>query len=176
MKLLFSLLLLAVVGVCAYAATLPDDYRYTRSMTMRAYPDAIFVQVNNLQNWNKWSPWAKLDPNAKITFEGPVEGNGAIMRWAGDMKIGEGSMTVTSNQPNKMVRYQLDFVKPMKGTAQSEITFEPAPENETLVTWSMYGTSKFHEKVISVVMNCEKMIGAQFEEGLTNLKAIVEAR
>lgn len=176
LKIILAVLLLAIAGVCFLASKMPDDYRYSRSATMNASPDEIFVQVNNLQNWNNWSPWAKLDPNAKMTYEGPNEGNGAIMRWAGNMNVGEGSLTITSNRPGKLVQYQLDFLKPMKGTAKSEMTFEQAPENQTYVTWSMYGTSTFFEKVIGIVMNCEKMMNEQFDEGLANLKAVVEAQ
>jgi len=29
------------------------------------------LQVNDFHQWDAWSPWAKLDPDAKITFEGP---------------------------------------------------------------------------------------------------------
>lgn len=174
LKLILLILIIAVAGVCAYASTLPDDYRYSRSIVVNTPAAKIFPQVNNLQNWNVWSPWAQLDPNAKVTYEGPIEGNGAIMRWAGNMKIGEGSMTITSNRPDKSVQYQLDFIKPMKGTSKSEITFEEVNGRSTTVTWSMFGTSTFPEKVISVIMNCEKMMNEQFDKGLLNLKYLVE--
>ena len=45
-----------------------------------------------------WSPWAKIDPAAKITFEGPPAGTGAGYTWAGNNKVGEGRMTITDSQ------------------------------------------------------------------------------
>jgi len=32
-------------------------------------PATTFDQVNDFYKWEAWSPWAKLDPDAKITFE-----------------------------------------------------------------------------------------------------------
>ena len=39
----------------------------------------------------------------------------------------------------------------------------------------MFGKNDFMGKAISLVMNCDKMVGAEFEKGLANMKAIVES-
>jgi hypothetical protein len=121
-----------------------------------------------------WSPWAKLDPNAKNSFEGPESGEGAIFRWAGNDEVGEGSMTITESKPSELVRLKLAFVKPMEDTSDTEFTFKPDGER-TMVTWTMSGTYKdFMSKAICMCMNMDKMVGGKFEEGLASMKAIVE--
>src|SRR5215510_11947903 len=78
----------------------PDDYRLTRQTEIAAPAAAIFPYVNDLQKWEGWSPWAKLDPNAKVTFSGPQAGTGASFKWDGNDKVGAGTMTITESKPN----------------------------------------------------------------------------
>src|SRR4051812_25279961 len=94
-KKLLLVLVLAIGGFLAYAATRPDTYRVTRSMTIEAPAPVIFSQVDDFKSWAAWSPWDKLDPNMKKTFEGPAEGVGASYSWQGNDKVGKGRMTVT---------------------------------------------------------------------------------
>src|SRR5262249_43588477 len=114
-------------------------------------------------------------PNATGTYEGPAAGPGATMHWAGNMKVGEGSMKILESQPNKLIRIQLDFLKPMRGTDTAEWTFTPEGSG-TRVSWTMFGKNNFVSKAMSLVMNCDKMIGGQFEKGLSQLQSVVEKR
>src|SRR5262249_6149457 len=134
----------------------------------------VFAQVNDFHRWAAWSPWAKLDPNAKNTFEGPSEGTGSVFRWAGNNEVGEGSMTITESKPHERVRIRLDFVKPYEGTSDAEFTFRPEG-NQTAVTWSMEGKNNFIGKAICLFMNMDKMVGGKFDEGLVSLKAAAES-
>jgi hypothetical protein len=61
----------AVVAFVVYVAMQPSEFRVERSAQIAAAPPDVFRQVNDFRNWEAWSPWAKLDPNAKATFEGP---------------------------------------------------------------------------------------------------------
>lgn len=170
-KLLMGLTLV-VAGFCGAAAVQPDDFRITRSATIAAPAEVLFAQVNDLQKWDSWSPWAKLDPNAKHSFEGPAAGVGAIMRWAGNNEVGEGNMTITQSEASSFIQFRLEFLKPMEAVNTSEFTFKPEGDRTT-VTWSMYGKNNFIGKAVSLLMNCDKMVGGQFEQGLANLQSIV---
>lgn len=164
------------IGVFAIVAAMqPDEFRVSRSTTIAAAPTAIFPHVNDLHKWEAWSPWIKLDPNAKNSYEGPTEGVGAKMSWDGNMEVGKGSMTITKSQPNESVEFRLDFEKPIEGTDTAEFTFKP-DGNQTVVTWSMYGPKNFIAKAMGLIFNCEKMVGEQFEKGLSSLKSIAEAK
>ncbi len=48
----------------------PAEFRITRSATISAPPAELFAQVNDFHKWDAWSPWAKLDPTMKQTYEG----------------------------------------------------------------------------------------------------------
>ncbi len=130
--------------------------------------------MNDFHNWEAWSPWAKLDPAAKATFEGPSTGTGAIFKWAGNKEVGEGSMTITESRPSDLIRIKLEFLRPFEATNSAEFTFKPEG-NRTGVTWSMEGKNNFIAKAVCLFMNMDKMVGGQFEQGLAQMKAVVEA-
>lgn len=155
-------------------AVQPEDYRVTRSAEMAAEPDEVFAQINDFHNWEAWSPWAKLDPNAKNTFEGATSGEGAKFGWAGNDKVGEGKMTIVESKPPELVRMKLEFIKPMAGVCDTEFAFKPVGE-KTAVTWTMSGKNDFMGKAFNLIMDCDAMIGTDFEKGLANIKAVVEA-
>jgi hypothetical protein len=172
-KKILKLLAAALVIFLIIAGLQPSDYKVERSLVINAPASAIFAQVNNLHAWEAWSPWAKLDPNAKITFEGPRAGKGAIHHWDGNNEIGAGSMEITESSPYKSIQMKLDFLKPMKGTATSGFTFTPEG-NGTKVTWSMEGKRDFLAKVVGLIMSCDAMIGDMYDKGLANLKTVVK--
>jgi uncharacterized protein YndB with AHSA1/START domain len=171
-KILFGLALLLAIFLIVVALQ-PDEFRISRSAAVAAAPQQVFEQVNDFHKWEAWSPWAKLDPNAKATFEGPPTGEGAVFIWAGNSEVGEGRMTVTQSRPNELIRIKLDFVKPMEGTSDVEFTFKPQ-NDDTVVTWTMSGRNNFIGKAICLIMNQDKMIGGYFEKGLANLKSVAE--
>lgn len=175
---MFKKILIVVAGLLiallVVIALQPSRFSITRTGMINATPEVVFPHVNNLQNWEAWSPWAKLDPAAKNTFEGPQEGTGAIFRWAGNDQVGEGVMTITQSKPPEVVRLTLEFIKPMPGTSITEFTFTKA-DNGTTVTWTMSGENDFIGKAFCLFMNMDKLVGGQFEQGLANLKKIAEA-
>lgn len=152
----------------------PPDFRVTRSATVAAPPETVFAQVNDLHKWEAWSPWAKIDPAMKQTYEGPPSGVGAMSSWSGNNKVGEGRNTIVESRANELVRCKLEFFRPFKATHAAEFTFQPQG-GQTLVTWSMSGKNNFMAKAFTLVMNCDKMIGGQFEQGLAQLNSAVTA-
>jgi hypothetical protein len=176
MLIVYILIALAaiVVLLLLLAAMQPSNFRVERTATISAPPSAVFAQVNDLHKWEAWSPWAKLDPSMKLTYEGAPAGTGAGYYWNGNSNVGEGRMTITESQPHDLVRIKLDFMRPFAGTNDVAFTFKP-DGNQTRVTWSMAGTKNFIVKVFGLFMSMDKMIGGMFDKGLGRLKEITES-
>ena len=165
--------IVAVIGIFLVIVALrPADFRVERSTTLAATPVALFEQVNDHHKFNTWNPFLKMDPNVKNTYSGPDSGVGAVCAWEGNSKIGAGSATIIESKPGELVRQRMDWIRPMQGTSTVEFTFKPTGD-KTVVTWAMYGKNGFMGKLVSVFMNCDKMVGPQFEEGLANLGRVV---
>jgi hypothetical protein len=171
-------ILLGLVAIIAlflvYAATRPAAFRVERSATLPASPTALFAHVNDHQKFNTWNPFLKLDPNVKNTYSGPAAGVGAVCSWDGNSDIGAGSSTIIESKPGELVRMRMDWKRPMEGTSTVDFTFKPAGD-KTVVTWAMYGQNNFLGKVMSVFMDCDKMCGPAFEQGLADLGKVASA-
>jgi hypothetical protein len=175
--MLTNILIVVAILLVAFVIVVrnrPSGFRVTRTATIAAPAAIVFDQVNTLRKWEGWSPWAKLDAQMKQSYGGPAAGVGATMSWAGNSKVGEGRMTVSESRPAELVRIKLEFFKPFASTNTAEFSFR-AQGGQTTVTWAMFGeNSNFVCKAMGLLMNMDKMVGRQFEQGLTAMKSIAE--
>jgi hypothetical protein len=154
--------------------TRPARFRIERSIAIAAPPERAFAQVNDFRNWVGWSPWEKMDPAMKKTFDGAAAGAGSIYSWVGNSKVGEGRMTIERSEAPSVVGLKLEFLKPWQATNATTFSFVPA-DGGTKVTWAMEGENRtFGAKAFAVVMNMDKLVGRDFERGLASLKSIAE--
>jgi carbon monoxide dehydrogenase subunit G len=174
---LYALLGLAaiIVILVVVVAMQPSEFRITRTAAISAPAADVFAQVNDFHNWQAWSPWAKLDPVMKQTYEGAPAGTGAIYSWIGNKQVGEGRMTLMDSRPNERIQIKLEFLRPFKATNSAEFTFKPEG-NQTNVTWSMAGKKNFLFKAFGLFMSMDKMVGSDFEKGLASMKSEVETK
>ena len=172
-KILIAIAVVIAVFV-AIVALQPADFSVSRSISISASADTVFMHVNNFHHWEAWSPWAKLDPEMKTTYTGSPEGAGASYAWEGNEMVGKGKMTITDSRASELIRIHLEFLEPFAATNRTEFTFKPAG-NQTAVTWTMSGENNFLSKAMQLFMSMDEMIGGDFEKGLTQLKEVVEA-
>jgi hypothetical protein len=174
-KLLIAVAVIVALLVAAIAMQ-PSEFRVTRTASIAAAPAEIFPLINDFHNWDRWSPWAKLDPNMKTTYAGAPAGVGAVYSWVGNSDVGEGRMTITESQPTEKVGLRLEFLKPFAATSTTEFTLKPGG-NATKVEWTTYGPCDFMSKAFSLFMGgMDKMMGPDFEKGLAQMKAAAEKK
>jgi uncharacterized protein YndB with AHSA1/START domain len=166
-------MVLVMTVLLIYAATKPDTFRVQRSIGINAPPERIFQHINDLTKWGAWSPWEKMDPAMKKTAGGAPQGKGAWYEWDGNNQVGRGRMEILESIPPSKILIQLDFLKPFEAHNRAEFTLA-TQGGSTTVTWAMYGPQPYMAKVMGLFLNCEKMVGPQFETGLANLKMLAE--
>jgi hypothetical protein len=157
-------------------ATRPDTYHVERSTKIDAPADAIFAEVSDFHAFPAWSPWAKRDPAMKTTVSTPSAGVGATYAWEGNKQVGRGKMTLTESQAPTHTKERLEFLEPFRSVADAGFNIKPEGSGAATVTWYMDGKANFMGKAMSLVMNMDKMIGKDFEEGLANLKRVAETK
>lgn len=163
-----------VVGFVIVVALRPAGFRVSRTAAISAPAPVVFAEVNDFRKWGAWSPFEKLDPAMKKTYEGAPAGTGAVYTWAGNRNAGEGRATITESRPNELIRIRLDFAKPFRGTSVAEFAFKPAGDG-TAVSWSLIGENNFVCRAMCLFVSMDKMCGRQFEAGLADLKKVVES-
>jgi len=173
MDIILFLIITTIAVFLISVARLPSAFHISRYATISASIDEVFEHVNNFRNWQAWSPWARIDPNAHTIFEGSVSGIGAIFRWSGNKHIGAGNMTIVDSQTNESIRIKLEFFRPQPGISTTDFTFEPDGD-ETVVCWSMSGHNNFITRAVFLFVNMDKVVGSMFEQGLNNLRTVIE--
>jgi len=169
--IVLAVIAVAIAAVLIIAAFKPNSFSVQRSTSIAAAPDAIFPLINDLRAHRSWSPFDK-DPGIKRTYSGASKGPGSALDFA-DRKAGTGRIEITDASQPSLVTMRLRMSKPMK--CDNVVKFSLAPRSgATDVTWAMSGPQPFMGKVMSTFINCDKMVGRQFEQGLAELKAIAE--
>ncbi|MGB7202712.1 MAG: SRPBCC family protein [Pyrinomonadaceae bacterium] len=169
-----ALIVLAVAGFCVAVAMQPSELKVTRSAVISAPPEKIFEQVNDFHKWEAWSPWEKLDPAMKKDFSGSPSGKGASYHWVGNDDVGEGRMTIAESHPSDHIKIDLDFIRPFAQKSVTDFNFK-ADGDKTNVTWTMTMQNGFISKAFGLLMDMDKMLGADFEKGLAQMKITAEA-
>jgi hypothetical protein len=176
MTLFLLIVLAAVSGFIAYVSLQPNTFKIARSAVVDAPPERIYPEINDLHNWEKWSPWAKLDPNQTTAYDGSPLGAGSTLQWSGNNKVGAGKMTIKESSQNERIRIKLEFSRPMQAVNDVQFDLKPIGDTRTEVLWTMSGRNEFMAKAVHAFMNMDKMVGGQFEQELADLKALVEDR
>lgn len=162
-----------IIILLAFASKSPTDFHIERSVAIAALPEQIFPIINDFHTWTQWSPYEKIDPKMQKTYSGSDSGPGAIYEWQGNAKAGAGRIEIIKVSEPIRISMTLDMYKPIKGSNKVVFTMTPSSDG-TIVTWEMDGTNPFIVKVVGQFINMDKLIGKDFEEGLMNLKVLVE--
>jgi len=151
-----------------------DTFSVERSALIVAPAGVVFDFINDFHQWTLWSPWEKLDPDMQRSYSGPDAGVGAHYGWD-SKKAGAGTMDLTTSEPSSLIVIDLRFTKPFKNNNDTRFVLTPEAGG-VRVTWTMTGKHTFFSKVMGLFMNMDKVVGKDFAEGLSNLKAISEAK
>ncbi len=166
-------LAILVAVVLVLAAMRPNTFRVQRSIDIDAPADKIFPLINDYRNWGSWSPYEHVDPAMQRTFSGAPSGKGSVYEWRGNKNIGHGRMEILDTAPPSKVVIKLDFFSPFEAHNMAEFIIQPKG-NATNVTWAMHGPVPFMAKIIHMFFKMDRMVGGQFQQGLTSMKAVAE--
>ena len=152
----------------------PKTYEVSRSTSISRPISEVFDYVRSLKKQDEWGPWAKKDPNMTKEFAGTDGEVGAISSWKGNKEVGEGEQEITGMKQNEVVETQLRFLKPWKSESDAYIKVDDESNGSTKVTWGFSGKNKFPVSIMMLFMNMDKSVGKDFEQGLSDLKSILE--
>jgi Polyketide cyclase / dehydrase and lipid transport len=166
-------LAVAIAIVLILAATKPATFGVQRAIAVKAPPEKIFPLINDFHQWTNWSPYENKDPAMRRSYGGEAARKGAVYSWDGNSNVGSGRMEIIdSSAPSKIV-IKLDFIKPFEGHNTAEFTMLPQGD-ATDATWVMHGPASLMSRLMQVFINLDRMIGKDFEIGLSNLKRLAE--
>ncbi len=145
-----------------------NEFEVVRDTTIPVPRAAVFALLVDFHRWTEWSPWEGLDPNLWRGYTGADSGVGAIYEWAGNRRAGAGRMEITDADEPSRLEIALQFIKPFKSSSTTTFTLDER-DGGTQVTWRMVGPKTFMTRFMGVFMSMDKMVGRDFEKGLTQL-------
>ncbi|MGD1920944.1 MAG: hypothetical protein ACFCAD_19930, partial [Pleurocapsa sp.] len=109
-KKTFAILASLFVVVVIVGLVLPSQVHVERKITINSRPQKIYPLIANFKQWHRWSPWAKIDPDANFKIVG--RGVKQKMFWSSDdPRVGKGSQEfILVNIPTQ-IKTHLDFGK-----------------------------------------------------------------
>ncbi len=168
-KILFGLLgILLLLLIISFF--LPSKMTVSQSATINASDSLVFAQVNDLRNWEKWSPWKAMDPEMKITYsDNPVGANGWYS-WEGPQS-GKGKLTIKSSTPNSNIKTGLAF----EGMTPASGSWDFKREGDGVkVTWGFDSDMGMNPMNRWFGFLMKGTLEQQFQEGLTKMKTVCE--
>jgi hypothetical protein len=165
--ILFSAMLALSLGI---GYMLPGEFKVERTLVINASPEVVWSHINELSSWPKWDPWSSTDPDIKHSFEGKA-GVGHTMLWSGP-RSGQGRFETIESQTLKHIRFKLTV--PQNSEARF-LSFKLEDlGGKTRLTWIMDGVNTMQPIGNYFGLGMDRYIGPMYEQGLSNLKSLVE--
>ena len=167
LKIILVVLLIILGGLSIWNLTLDPAFETKRTIKIEAPQEVVFNIVGDFKTWPEWSHWFK-DTTMVATFDGPTSGMDAGYSWT-SKQSGSGFQNFTGVYPSDSLTTYINFG--MMGDSDGKWTF--SEENgATSVSWQFNGEMPFLLRFMAA--GIEPAVGPQFEEGLSNLKAMAE--
>jgi len=178
MSILFIILIViaTIVALLMLIATFTKkEYVIEREVAINRPKQDVFDFVRILKNQDHYNKWWMMDPNVIKSFKGTDGTVGFVAAWdSANKKVGKGEQEVKKITAGERIDFEIRFIKPFEGVADTYMTTETAHENKTKVKWVFSGKYNYPMNIMLVIMNMDKLLGKDMEESLSNLKAILE--
>jgi RimJ/RimL family protein N-acetyltransferase len=172
-KVLYIIIaLIALVLVAAFI--MPKDYAVKREIVINKPKAEVFEYLKMLKNQDEWSVWMAKDPNIKKDFTGTDGTVGYTSMWEGNKDVGKGEQEIKNIVDGERIDTELRFIEPFESTNDAYMITESIGSSSTRVTWGFSGSMPIPMNVMLPFMGMEESVGKDFQDGLNNLKAILE--
>ncbi len=174
---LFAVVVLLIATIAVLVFVLPTDFRVEREITINKPANEIYTYARFLKNQNQWGPWHKKEPTMKQEFRGTDGEVGFVSYWKGESpEVGEGEQEIKKLTPDSRIDTELRFKQPFESKSDAYMTLEQVAANQTKVKWGFTGSMPRPMNLFMLLVDMDKEVGKDFDDGLASLKTIVESK
>lgn len=152
---------------------MPAQFSVSRTIRIAAPPTAVWPYIASLREWERWSPWERLDAGVERDYSGPQQGAGARSRWSGNRRAGRGEIEIVEAEPPRELVAVVRHERPRRTTSSTTLTLT-AHDGTTEVDWAMTGEMNLATRIIARCRPLDGRVGKDFERGLQSLRRLVE--
>lgn len=175
-KIVVAIVIAVPVLFFAIGFVLPKNAHVERSIEINANEGVVFYLVSQHKQFQRWSPWAKMDPDMSVEYAGSDIGIGSMMSWTGNQEVGQGSSVYVEYFPPKRAVTSLDFRDiggGDMGGGLASFDIESIEIDRTRVTWSFdTENNNLMEKYFGLFL--DNFLGPVYAQGLEDLKKLAE--
>lgn len=173
---IIGLVLVGIIVLLLITGLFVDGkYAVEREVTINKPKQIVFDYVKYLKNQNQFSVWAKIDPAMKTEFRGEDATVGFVSAWESENPdAGKGEQKIVKIDEGSRIDYEIHFIEPMESTDFAYMTFAAPNDSTTSVKWGFHGKMKYPMNLMLLAMDMEKMLAPDLQNGLNNLKGILE--
>lgn len=154
---------------------MPKEMIIEKNVSINNNIGEVFSFLKETRNQDKFSVWNMKDPNMKKSYSGIDGTKGFIYSWdSKDKNVGAGAQEIIDIKEGNRIDYEMRFSRPMQNTATASFVLDKIDENTTSVTWTFRSPTKFPMSLFSPIF--KKILGKQLDQGLQNLKSLLDKK
>ena len=174
-KLFVSIVVALVLAVLVIAGIAPSDYNVKKEVTINKNSKRVFAYIKLLKNQEDYSAWAKMDPQMKREYKGTDGTKGFVVAWqSANKQVGRGEQEITDIVDGRRIDTELRFFEPFESVNSAYMVTEKLAPGKTKVVWGFDGKMPYPFNVFLLFMDMDKEIGSNLQQGLLDLKNILE--
>jgi effector-binding domain-containing protein len=169
LKIIGLVILALLAGYVIWAFTANKTVDVTRTIEINKDANTVYRVANDFHYYRKWSTWSLSDTAAKNEVTGTGREVGDVWSWDGE-KVKQGSMTHIASVPGKSIENKVELHGGWDALIHENWTFEEK-DGKTSVTWVEKSDDEI-PLLLRPMMSV--MMGSALDEGLKNLKNLIE--
>jgi len=175
-KKLFIAVLIVIAIPLIVGLFVPSNFKVQQTTIVNKPVDEVFEFISHLKNHKKFTYWSSLDSLMEKEYIGEDGTVGFTYKWdSKEEKIGKGEQKIVALEKNKRVDFALHFYVPFEAENTSFMTTEPTENGNTILGWGFDGSVPYPMNVLLLFSDMDKELGKQLQEGLLNVKTVLES-
>ena len=170
-------IVIAIILAVPFIAALfiQQDYDVERSVIINQPKSLVFDYVKYLKNQNNFSKWAQMDPAMEKRYSGEDGSVGFVSAWSStNPDVGVGEQEILHIIDGERIDFELRFLSPFEATEPAYMITESLGTDRTQVKWGFSGHIDYPMNLTFLFIDFETMIGNDLQQGLDNLKTILD--
>lgn len=171
-KIFLSLFIIVMlfIGISRF---FPSYYYIDRQVEINKPISEVYIFMNDLRNWEKWSLWnTETDSTLRIFYGKRSDSVGGRQYFEGDV-LGEGRFLINVSKPNEYVGYNL-YMHQGNVNASGLFSMKSIGNNKTELHWIDSGDVGNNPIFRYMMTTKVKSTSKSFDEGLNRIKTALE--
>jgi hypothetical protein len=176
MTLVFYIFIAIITFFAFLHAWARKEFDISRTVVINRPKEEVFNFVRQLKKERQWMPWFLNDFEGILKYKGEDGKLDSLLYWKGHRKFYEGTQKIVKLNQGKIIETRFLIVRPFRIVLLEYKGLKELDDQKTKLVWGVRGNLAFPLSVISLMHPVDKAYGKQLEEGLKNLKTVLEAK